>query len=236
MSGGVTRNREARPARDEGFTLIELLVSIGIFGLLMAMVSVFVIQGVGAIKDASTANNVQAQEQNAMLVISRQVRYIDNPVNSGNPPAAILEATPSTLAFFTLSGTGNVDRLPYKVLLCTTNRGVESFSWPPALTNGGAILDTTPDMTIPTCDDAGGVGANRRILISDDASTAPAMSFRYWRARTSADPVGTGDVELVPTGSLTAAQLDLLTKITVTLSDPSLGTPLEQTVVLVNER
>ncbi len=232
----LTPRARHRDASDTGFTLIELMVAIGLFGMLMALVTVFVVTGVGSIKDASTANNVQAQQQNAMLVMSRQVRYIDNPVNSGVPPAAILEATPDSLAFFTLSGTGTVDRLPYKLLLCTTPRGVESFTWPPALTSGGAVLDTTPDMTVPTCDDAGAAGANRRILLVDDISTAPDLAFRYWRARTAADPAGTGDVEMVPAGSLTSDQLDLLTKITVTLTDPSLGIPLEETIVLANER
>lgn len=236
MPGRLSTRPGGRHGRDDGLTLVELIVAIGIFGLLMAMVSVFVIRGVGAIRDASTANTVQAQQQNAMLAISRQLKYIDNPVNAGVPPAAILEATPSSLAFFALSGTGDVDRLPYKVLLCTTERGVESFTWPPALTNGGAILDTTPDMSIPTCDATGGAGAVRRILLPDDDRTAPSMSLRYWRAATPLDPQGSDDIEMVPAGSLTAAQLDQLTKITVTLTDPSLGAPLEQTVVLVNER
>lgn len=236
MSAHVNLPARDLSADDHGFTLIELMVAIGLFGILMAMVSVFVIQGVGSIKDASVANTVQAQQQNAMQVVSRQLRYIDNPVNSGVLPAAVLAATPSAMVFFTLSGTGTVDRLPYKVMLCTTTRGVESFTWAPALTNGGAILNTSPNMTVPTCDDAGAVGATRRILIPDDASTAPVMTFKYWRARTLADPAGTGDIEMVPAGSLTAAQAKLLTKVTVTFTDPALGTPLEQTIVLANER
>ncbi len=230
--GAMTRD----PSRDDGFTLIELMVSIGIFGILMAMVSVIVINGMGSLRTATTGNTVQAEQQNAMLVTSRLVRYIDNPVNSGVPPAAILQATPTSLAFFTLSGTGNVDRLPYKVMLCTTQRGVESFTWAPALVNGAAVPNANPNMSVPTCNDAGAVGAMRRVLLQNAQDTQPSMAFRYWRARTVADGIGTGDIEILPSGSLTTAQLALLSSVTIVLSDPSLGGSLEQTVVLANER
>jgi hypothetical protein len=140
------------------------------------------------------------------------------------------------MAFFTLSGTGPVDRLPYKVMLCTTDRGVESFTWAPQLVNGGAVLDTTPDMSVPTCDAAGANGSQRRILLPDASDTTPDLEFRYWRERTAADEAGTDDVEMVPAGTLSTAELDELTKVTITVRDPSLGSPLEQTVVLANER
>jgi prepilin-type N-terminal cleavage/methylation domain-containing protein len=237
MSGSVlTKARARREAPDSGFTLIEMMVAIGLFAVLMAMVSVFVVAGLGAIRDTASANWVQAQQQNALLAMSREVQYIDNPVNSGVPPSAILEATPGKLVFFTLSGAGPVDRLPYKIMLCTTDRGVEEFSWAPALTDGGAVLNTSPNMTVPTCDDAGGSGASRRVLLPKETGTDPSLVFQYWREATSADNPSTGDVELVPATQLTTAQLDQLTKITMVLSDPSLGRTLDQTVVLVNER
>ena len=232
MRQPVTR----QPRDAAGFTLIEVMVAIGLFGLLMAMVSVLMINGIRSLRVASTANIVQAQQQNAMLAMTRQLKYIDNPTQGTNPPAAILQATPTAMAFYTLSGTGNVDRLPYKVMMCTTTRGVETFTWAPALTNGGAVLNASPNMTVPTCDDAGASGSSRRVLLPNDQDTAPTLGFTYWRARTAADGAGTGDIQLIPSGALTTAQIALLTKVKVRVSDPALGSPLEQTVVLVNDR
>ena len=221
---------------DRGFTLIEVMVAIGLFGVLMALVSVLMMNGLSALRAASTANTVQAQQQNAMLAMTRAIKYIDNPTQGTNPPAAILQATPTSLAFYTLSGAGSVDRLPYKVMMCTTTRGVETFTWAPALTNGAAVLNLSPNMTVPTCNDAGANGSTRRVLLPNDRETAPSLAFTYWRARTAADGAGTGDIQLVPSGALTTAQLALLTKIKVRVEDPALGAPLEQTVVLVNDR
>ena len=237
MSGRIlSRRRARREATDAGFTLIEMMVAIGLFGILMAMVSLFIVTGLGAIRDTANANFVQAQQQNALLAMSREVQYIDNPVNSGVPPAAILEARPDKLVFFTLSGAGPVDRLPYKVMLCTTDRGVEEFSWAPTLTDGGAVLNTSPNMTVPTCDDGGGFGAARRVLLPNETGSEPSLTFHYWRDATSGDTPPTGDVEMVPATQLSTDELDRLSKVTMVLSDPALGTPLDQTVVLVNER
>lgn len=222
MPHGTVSSRD-----DAGFTLVELIVAIGIFAILMAIVSVVMVNGLGSIRDATTANTVQAQQQNALLVMSRQLKYIDNPVNSRNPPAAILQATPTSMVFFTVSGAGPVDRLPYKVMLCTTARGVEEFSWRPALTNGAAVLNTSPSMTVPACTDAGGAGAVRRILLPDGRDTAPSLGFEYFDA---------AGAPLVPSGSLSAAQLKSLASVRVTLSDPALGGPLQQSILLVNER
>ena len=217
-----------RPARrDSGFTVVELVVAIGIFVMLMALVTVLMLNGLRSLRVASTANVVQAQQQNAALALTRLLRYIDNPVNGiSTPPAAILQATPTSMAFFTLSGTGPVDQLPYKVAICPMPRGVETFSWAPALVNGAAVLNTSPNMTVPACTDAGATGATRRVLLPNESDTAPTLGFRYYA----------GATELIPNPALTTQQLATLTSVAIRLDDPSLGSPLEQTVVLVNDR
>jgi prepilin-type N-terminal cleavage/methylation domain-containing protein len=94
------RSEDPTDGRDRGFTLVELLVSIGIFALLMALVSVFMVTGLSALRDASTANSIQAQQQNAVIEMSRQVRYIDNPVPKGVGQPAIFWASPDRMVFF----------------------------------------------------------------------------------------------------------------------------------------
>ncbi|MDP1877231.1 MAG: prepilin-type N-terminal cleavage/methylation domain-containing protein [Actinomycetota bacterium] len=227
MSDPVTSPRPS----DAGFSLVELLVALAIFSLLAGVVSVVVVNGVQAIARVSTANQVQAEQQNAMLWVTRLLRYVDNPVSGSTPPESIVSATPTSMVFFTLSGTGTADRLAYKALLCTSTRGVESFLWAPAVTNGvPAAISTALHATIPSCDDAGGAGASRRLLLPIEPTHTPSLSLRYYATAAGVD------TELVPVGSLSATQLDELAKVTVSLSDSSIPVPLEQTVLLVNPR
>jgi len=231
----MDRRREHRSeSREAGFTLIELMVAIGLFAVLMALVSVFLITGLRSLKEASTANSIQAQQQNAMIVMSRDIRYIDNPVERATSLPAILKASPDTFVFFTRSGTGEVDRLAYKVVLCTSDLGVESFSWAPALVDGAAVENTSPDLSVPTCDDAGATGSLRRTLVAKEKVTDPTVTFRYFSGADELLPDLDGATGL-PT-ELSADQLSALTSVQISLTDPSLGAPLEQSVLLVNER
>lgn len=229
----MTRRRARTAAHDGGFTLIELMVAMGLFAVLMALVSVFLITGLKSLKEASTANSVQAQQQNAMIAMSKQIRYIDNPVEKGVTVPAILKAAPNALAFFTLSGDGDVDRLAYKVMLCTSDLGVESFTWAPELVDGAAVENSSPDGTVPTCDDAGAAGSFRRLLVAKEANTDPSVEFRYFSGAT--EIVSTDPVSGEPT-ALSSDQVDSITSVRIILTDPSLGAPLEQSVLLVNER
>jgi hypothetical protein len=122
------------------------------------------------------------------------------------------------------------------VKLCTTERGVESFTWAPTMANGIPVVNNSPSMTVPACTTAGANGSKRRVLLPTETDHTPALAFRYWRDRTAADGAGTGDIELIPSGSLTTTQLALLDKVEVVLSDSDVAAPLEQTIVLANER
>ncbi len=238
--------QDSAGGRDQGFTLVELLVSIGIFALLMALVSVFMVTGLSALRDASSANSIQAQQQNAVIEMSRQVRYIDNPVPRGVGQPAILWASPDRMVFFSLSGSGEVDRLAYKVMLCNSDLGVESFVWAPTLENNDASfpssVDSVPNTMVPPCSDDAATHweyvvdgttmtkpVQRRLLVGKDNLSDPQVAFRFFE----------GDVEIQKLDqgvSLSLDELDRITRVEIVLTSPSLGAPLEQSVLLVNER
>ena len=71
--------------RDEGFTMVELLVAVGIFAVLMAIVTTGTIRGFQAIREIRSLASVQAEQQNALLWITRLLRYADNPAESLTP-------------------------------------------------------------------------------------------------------------------------------------------------------
>ena len=223
--------RGARSSSDAGLTLVEVMVSLAIFSIMMAAVATLLIFGLRSMFDASTANSVQAQQQNALASISRLVRFIDHPNDGPTPDPAILSASADSLAFFSWAAAGTVDRGPTKVLVCVADEGLVEITWTPALTAEGVPDTAYADLTVPLCTDATGA---RRILVPTSREGEPALNFRYWRSRTDADDPGTGPVEVVPVGSLTSDQISTVNQITVSITDTRLAAPLEQSVALVN--
>ena len=226
----MTRDRRRRIHRDDGLSLVEVLVALGIFAILMAMVATLMIYGLRAAFRASDANTVQARQQNAIVSMSRLIRFIDNPNDGPVPDPAILLATPDSLAFFSWGAAGTVDRTPTRTLLCADDLGIYELTWPAGLTAAG-----TPEMSysveIPACDDQSGV---RRVLLDAGTEGPPSLTFTYWRPRVEADESGTGPVELVPNGALTQEQLATVSAISVSIGDPRLAATTDQTIALVN--
>ena len=70
---------------DRGLSLVELMVAMAVFSVLMVMVSALSIQGYSAVRNATSLTEVQAEQQNAMLWMSRLLRYTDNPYEAGTP-------------------------------------------------------------------------------------------------------------------------------------------------------
>lgn len=226
MSGTAVRGSSAGwpEEHSSGFTLIELMIAIGIFSVLMTIVTTLFLRGIQTIESAERGSSIQTQQQNAMEWISRLVRYADNPVEGSNPPPAITEATTMAMTFTTFSGTGPVDRVPYQVRLSNTAAGIASQVWTPAIAAGAAVLtDGLPTYT---------ASPRTRVLVAMQGQTVPSLSFRYW---TQAEGVAT---EITPplSASLTPSQMDSLSTIDVVISDAGSSATLNQTVYLVNPR
>lgn len=230
--------------KDGGFTLVELLVGIGIFAILMAMVSAFMAVGLQSLRTASTANALQAQQQLAVIEISKQIKFIDNPIEQGSPPPAILKATSDEMIFFTLSGSGVVDRLAYKVMICESSNGVELITVPPELVNGAAVVNAEPNLDLPEAECASDgfdptqafPNATRRLLVANDRNNDPKVQFTYFNAQNDEIfPYITG-VDDTRDASEIERTMSSISKVTVRLADPSVGSPTEQSVVLANER
>ena len=103
---------------------------------------------------------------------------------------AILRATANEMVFFTFSGSGDVDRLPYKVMLCEHGRtGVEVLSVAPQLASGSPVENQDPNLETPascaedTFDPSAALpGATRRLLIAADQNNDPELTFAYFDA------------------------------------------------------
>lgn len=219
----MTRIR--RPAvpddREAGFTLIELIVSVGILSVLMGVISTFAVSGIKTIRTLTVLSDVQAEQQQAGEWLSRLLRFTDNPVETLPVTPAITYAGYSsgrpTLTFHTYSGTGATDRVPYKVTLAQTAKGIETFVWTPDMTSG------TPAYT--------GV-AHERVLVPQDTANTPTLSLRYWTG-TAAAPT-----EVLPpaNGTLTTAQMNSLRAIQFTIRGSGSNMIVDRTVVLGNPR
>lgn len=232
-------NARSTTGNDDGITLIELIVAMGIFSLLLILTSIFMISGVRSIRDTTSRNSVQQEQQNAAEWISRLVRYADNPyANSPIVPSFDYAGTVSgqpVVTFYTFAGAGKADRVPYKVTLTKTAKGVVTSTWAPDMTTGRPVYTaavnngcrTTPvDATCTT-----------RLLVPASKTNAPTLSVKYYKAGTPTTGVPAPPmVELVPpvNGTLTAAQIATLRAVEFTVSGTSATQSVSQKVVLAN--
>lgn len=209
-----------RPA-DGGFTLIELTVSVAIMSILMAIISVFAVQGIKTVRTLTTLSNVQAQEQEAGEWLSMLIRFTDNPVESLPVTPAITYAGTvggaPVLTFHSYSGTGATDRVPYKVTLTRSPKGIVTTVWTPDMSSGTPAYSGT---------------GHERVLVPVEKGNTPTLRLRYWGG-TSAAPV-----EVVPpaNGTLTTAQMNALRAIQFTISGSGSNMVVDRTVVLENPR
>lgn len=220
--------RRGRLRGDSGVTLIELIVAMGVFSVLLVLITGLVVQATRALNSAAGDANVQQQQQNAILWMSRLLRYADNPVETSPLPSAIESATGSALTFYSFAGTGPTDRVPYRVTLracppastACQEGDVISEIQAPAMLNGRLATPSSP--TFGT--------AAVRSLVRAQPDRIPSVRFTYLDADDNdllaADPGGT-----VPT----ERHADIAA-VRVLVTDPDSGMFADQTVRLVNPR
>lgn len=226
---GDPRTAASPRADDRGLTLVELLVAMAVFSVLMVMVSAISIQGFSAVRNATALTEVQAEQQNAMLWMSRLLRYADNPYEAGTPPPAITSAIVSAdgvsrdLAFVYPTSdlpTGEPTMRMARFSIAA-NGDVISRVWEPSLATG-----------VPTFDQA--QAPSTRTLVRSRIGHTPSLSFTYWAVdgttQTQLSPPPATDV---PAFTAWAEDVD---KVTITLTDTDGQQPLAQTVMLVNPR
>ncbi len=225
--------------KDDGITLIELIVAMGIFSLLMILTSIFMISGVRSIRDTTGRNSVQQEQQNASEWISRLIRYADNPyANSPIVPSFDYAGTVAgqpVVTFYTFAGAGKADRVPYKVTLTKTAKGIVTSTWAPDMTTGRPIYTAAVNngcRALPadtTC--------TTRLLVPVSTTNTPTLSVRYFKAGTPTAGIPSPPmVELVPpvNGTLTAAQIATLRAVQFTIGGTSATQSVAQKVILAN--
>lgn len=116
------RHRHADSCHDEeaGFTLVEMMVSIGVFGVLMAIMGTATLNAFNTINSVTETGDTQMRISLAAEQASRMFRYASRPDPSRS---AIASASTTSITFYTYSGTGSVGDVPYKVTIRTVTVG-----------------------------------------------------------------------------------------------------------------
>lgn len=134
------------PDTDKGFTLVELMVAMAVFGTLMVIVGGAMLSGFGGVHDIMRRTDAAASARIAVEWTSRLLRYADVPEGQAS---AITEASPTSITFFTYSGTGTKHDVPYRARIYTATNADQSRSiltqvWTPAAVIGGWTWTAAP--------------------------------------------------------------------------------------------
>jgi len=184
MPGGDSMSRHSRIDDDRGTSLVELLVAMGIFLVVMAVVTTVAISGLRTVTTATAVSDIQVAQQNALLWTTRLLRYADNPVEGLNPTpwvdydSASNAEGASAVTFYTYSGTGPLDGVPYRVVLELDAAGdlVTEVSTPQKPTEsyeGWCWTPDTGDCSTITEDTA------RRVLVAASDGHTPGLTLTY---------------------------------------------------------
>lgn len=147
MTAQSRRVEQDGRASDAGFTLTELLMSMAIFGILMAIVGAAMLSGFSTIRKVIAETSDQADVQNSAEWTTRLLRYMAIPTGR---TAAIDQLGPTSITFYTYSGTGDRNDVPYKARISTITNANGSTSlvsdiWTPTMV---ASAWTWPDPAV----------------------------------------------------------------------------------------
>lgn len=224
----LMRPMTTRPARraasgEDGFSLIELLVALGIFSILMVIVTALSITSLRAIAEARQRSQLQVEAQNAMEWMSRLLRYADVPPGG---TTAIEDASTDAITVYTYSGTGDVPDAPYRARIFLEN-------------GPGDSTVIVSEVTTPVRSGDGwtwtGPSSQRRLLTLPATLGREPLKIEYFVC----DPLDCADpTPYVPTGSgpLLAPDSPLTPAyLIVSLGDPDLpDSQVRQMIDLVN--
>ena len=224
-----------RAAIDGGFTLVELLVAIAIFAMLTGVISTAVVNGYRTIRDVGELSDVQVQQQNALLWITRLLRYADNPLEGYAPTTWVPLGSASTdaggnsqIVFYTYSATGPVEGVPYKADLRITPDGdlISTVSTPTLVGDEYCWLRTDRAACSGITEDVA-----TRVLVRATTTHAPSFTLTYLD--------GSGTIVVPPVAADQASWDDWATavdQVRMSISDDGFAQNVEQTVRLVNPR
>ena len=141
----MTDESEAGP-NDRGFTMLELLVATAVFSVLMAIVGGAMLSGFSGVRNIMARTDDQSSARNAGIIAEKLLRYVDLPEGQ---TASITEAGPTSITFFTYSGTGSKHDVPYRARIYTvTNadgtRSLMTQVSTPRAVSGGWTYPTAP--------------------------------------------------------------------------------------------
>jgi prepilin-type N-terminal cleavage/methylation domain-containing protein len=205
---------------DEGFTLVELLAAMGIFSILMAMISATMLSGMTSIGHIAKRSQQQGTYQLVSESVSRLLRYTVAPEST---IYAIPSAGKYAITFYSASGFGASNDRPNKVHLWfdPATKLVKMTVMPAVLNPDTDGLVSTPDSwtwATPTTTDV-------RVLMRSDTTTSPIrFSVRVRCSVTVSCPVRAANGDITPVAE-TALVIDpskeFFESVVVSVGDPA---------------
>jgi prepilin-type N-terminal cleavage/methylation domain-containing protein len=201
---------------DDGFTLVELLAAMGIFSILMAMISATMLGGMTSIGHIAKRTQQQATYEQVSETISRLLRYTVSPES---PISPIVSAGKDAITFYSASGFGSSNDRPNKVHVWfdSTSKLVKMTVMPAILNPDTDGLASTADSwtwSTPTTSDI-------RVLMKSDTTASPVNFSVRVRCKTAPCPTRPANGDITPNTetTLSIGSTEFFESVVVTVGD-----------------